>query len=144
MRVYPQDSPERPASGTLAVIDNVVDTTTGTIKLKATFDNKDGMLWPGQFVTAVLTLDTLVRRGHAFPPKRCRPGRQGQYVYVVKADNTVELRPVTVGSAFGAQAGDRKGRRARRDRWSPTAICACRPARSVQLVDAEKLGAGKS
>ena len=59
VRVFFADDPNRGASGHLAVIDNEVDSTTGTIHLKATFENRDGMLWPGQFVTAVLTLDTV-------------------------------------------------------------------------------------
>ena len=65
--VLRNDNAGRTAQGSLSLIDNAVDSNTGTIRLKATFDNKDGMLWPGQFVTVVLTLDT--RRSDG------RPGR---------------------------------------------------------------------
>jgi membrane fusion protein, multidrug efflux system len=108
VRAYPQDSPDRPAIGTLAVIDNAVDTTTGAIKLKAVFDNRDAVLWPGQFVTAVLTLDTL-QGATTVPSEAVQNGPQGQYVYVVKADSTVELRPVGVGRAFGKELVIEKG-----------------------------------
>jgi membrane fusion protein, multidrug efflux system len=75
-----------------------VDSNTGTIRLKATFDNKDGMLWPGQFVTVVLTLDT--RKATVVPAEAVQNGQQGQFVYVVKPDNHVEIRPITAGRAF--------------------------------------------
>ena len=142
VKAYPQDSPDRPASGTLAVIDNVVDTATGTIKLKAAFDNRDAMLWPGQFVTAVLTLDTLAGAA-TVPSEAVQAGPQGQYVYIVKADSTVEMRPVTVGTGFGRRLvidkGVEPGETVVTDghlRLSPGA--------HVKLVDADKLGVGKS
>jgi multidrug efflux system membrane fusion protein len=100
VRAFPQDSPDRPASGTLAVIDNTVDTTTGTIKLKGTFPNNDAMLWPGQFVTVVLTLDT-IQGATTVPSEAVQTGPQGQFVYVVKADGTADMRPVNVGRSFG-------------------------------------------
>jgi multidrug efflux system membrane fusion protein len=108
VRALPQDSPDRPASGSLAVIDNTVDTTTGTIKLKGAFENKDAMLWPGQFVTVVLTLDT-IQGATTVPSEAVQTGPQGQFVYVVKADDTVDLRPVTVGRAFGRRLVVDKG-----------------------------------
>ena len=100
VRVYAQDNPARAATGMLSVIDNIVDTATGTIHLKATFDNRDGMLWPGQFVTSVLTLDT-ISNATVVPAEAVQPGQQGQFIYVVKADNKVEMRPVTPGLTFG-------------------------------------------
>jgi multidrug efflux system membrane fusion protein len=98
--VIPQDAPSRSASGYLAVIDNTVDTTTGTIRLKATLENRDGLLWPGQFVTAVLTLDT-IRDAVIVPGEAVQSGQRGPYIYVVTAKNTVEMRPVSVGAAIG-------------------------------------------
>jgi multidrug efflux system membrane fusion protein len=108
VRVYPRDNPDRAAEGYLAVIDNTVDATTGTIHLKATFENRDGMLWPGQFVTAVLTLDT-IRNATVIPAEAVQAGQQGQMVYVVKADNSVEPRIVTTGRAFGQKMVVEKG-----------------------------------
>jgi multidrug efflux system membrane fusion protein len=90
------------------VIDNTVDASTGTIHLKATFPNTDGILWPGQFVTSVLTLDTL-QGATVVPAEAVQPGQQGQFVYVVKADNTVESRVVTPGRAFGKKMVIDKG-----------------------------------
>jgi membrane fusion protein, multidrug efflux system len=98
VRVYAKDNPEHGAVGNLSLIDNSVDATTGTIKLKATFENRDSVLWPGQFVTVVLTLDT--QNATVVPAEAVQNGQQGQFVYVVK-DNKVELRPVTAGQAFG-------------------------------------------
>ncbi len=100
VRVFTQDAPGRIATGHLAVIDNTVDASTGTIHLKAEFDNQDGMLWPGQFVTAVLTLDT-VSNATVIPTEAVQSGQQGQMVYVVKPDNSVEIRPVKVSMTVG-------------------------------------------
>lgn len=81
--------------GTLAVVDNQIDQTTGTIKLKATFPNKDLKLWPGQFVNARLLLTTRPR-GLLIPESVVQRGPQGTYAYVIKADQTVEMRPIKV------------------------------------------------
>jgi len=88
--------------GTLTVIDNTVDATTGTIRLKGTFDNRNRKLWPGQFVTVVLTLET--RNAIVIPAEAIQSGQQGPFVYVVKPDQTVEPRPVTVGQTVDAKA----------------------------------------
>ena len=98
--VYAKDNPDRAVTGHLSVIDNAVDPTTGTIRLKATFANRDRKLWPGQFVTAVLTLDT-VPNATVVPAEAVQNGQQGQFVYVVKPDNHVESRPVRVVRTFG-------------------------------------------
>jgi multidrug efflux system membrane fusion protein len=108
VRALPQDSPDRGTTGVLSVIDNIVDTATGTIKLKGSFTNSDATLWPGQFVTVVLTLDTL-QGATTVPSEAVQNGPQGQYVYVVKADQTVEMRPVAVGRAFGRKLVIDKG-----------------------------------
>ena len=86
---------KRPALGGLSFIDNAVDSTTGTIKLKGTFENRDHRLWPGQFVNVVLTLTTQ-RNAVVMPSAAMQAGQQGQYVFVIKPDFTVESRPVTV------------------------------------------------
>jgi membrane fusion protein, multidrug efflux system len=84
-----------PSTGTLSVIDNTVDPNTGTIRLKAVFDNTDGRFWPGQFLNVVLTLDT--QTATLIPSEAVQVGQQGSFVYAVKADQSVEPRPVTVG-----------------------------------------------
>ncbi len=81
--------------GTLAVIDNTVDANTGTIRLKATFDNPDGRMWPGQFVNVALTIET--QKATVIPAEAVQAGQQGSFVYAVKPDQTVEPRPVTLG-----------------------------------------------
>ena len=108
VRVSSTDNPGHEAQGRLTVIDNTVDSNTGTIHLKAEFANADGMLWPGQFVTAVLTLDT-VQNAAVAPSAAVQNGQQGQFVYVVNAANKVDLRPVTVGRAFGTRVIVDKG-----------------------------------
>ena len=92
----PQDTAAQPAPGVLTFVDNAVDMTTDTIKLKATFDNPDRRLWPGQFARVSLRLTTL---DHAtvVPSQAVQTGQDGQYVFVVKGDSTVEQRMVTVG-----------------------------------------------
>jgi multidrug efflux system membrane fusion protein len=92
----PQDTAAQPAPGVLSFVDNAVDMTTDTIKLKATFDNPDRRLWPGQFARVSLRLTTL---DHAtvVPSQAVQTGQDGQYVFVVKDDQTVEQRTITVG-----------------------------------------------
>jgi multidrug efflux system membrane fusion protein len=91
---------QAPVDGKLSFIDNSADTTTGTIKLKAEFPNVDKALWPGQFVNVVLTLydqkDAVVA-----PSAAVQSGPNGQYVYVVKPDMTVELRSIKIARAEG-------------------------------------------
>ena len=108
VRVFTRDNPDRAASGQLAVIDNTVDSATGTIHLKARFENGEGLLWPGQFVTSVLTLDT-VRNATVIPSEAVQAGQQGQFVYVVKPDNHVEPHIVTLGPAVGKKLMIEKG-----------------------------------
>jgi len=81
------------ADGVLKLIDNQIDETTGTIRLKAEFDNADGALWPGEFVMAQLLLRTDAKV-LTVPSTAVQRGPNGLYVYVVKSDNTAELRPV--------------------------------------------------
>jgi len=134
------DNPGRTAQGSLSLIDNAVDSNTGTIRLKATFDNKDGMLWPGQFVTVVLTLDT--RSATVVPAEAVQNGQQGQFVYVVKADSHVEIRPVTVGRAFGARMAIDKGLAAGETVVTDGQLRLF-PGAQVKTVDPTQLGEGK-
>jgi multidrug efflux system membrane fusion protein len=92
-----------PEEGALTFVDNAVDTGTGTILLKATFANQDERLWPGQFVDIVVTLGEEPGRIVA-PASAVQTSQQGQYVFVVKADGTVELRPVKVDRIDEAEA----------------------------------------
>ena len=89
--------------GTLQVVDNQVDQTTGTIKLKAEFPNKDLQLWPGQFVNVRLLIDMLSQVVVA-PTAAVQRGPTGIFVFVVQADNTVVVRPVTVAQQNETQA----------------------------------------
>jgi multidrug efflux system membrane fusion protein len=100
VRAVPRDNQQRTAAGYLSVIDNTVDSTTGTIHLKGTFENADGLLWPGQFVTVMLALDAL-NAAAVVPAEAVQNGQQGQFVYVVQADNKVAIRVVKPGILFG-------------------------------------------
>jgi multidrug efflux system membrane fusion protein len=140
VRVFSQDDPGRIASGGLSVIDNTVDSTTGTIHLKATFDNRDGMLWPGQFVTSILTLDT-ARNATVIPSVAVQSGQQGSFVFAVKPDNTVAIKPVTVSRVFGDKAVIESGV-APGDTVVTDGTLVLFPGATVKLVDASKGGAG--
>ena len=89
-------------SGKLTFVDNTVDATTGTIALKASFPNGDRALWPGQYVNVAVTLSA---RPNAIvvPAQALQNGQRGQYVYVVKSDNGVEMRPVAVAQQVDQQ-----------------------------------------
>jgi multidrug efflux system membrane fusion protein len=94
------DSSHALVTGRLSFIDNSADTTTGTIKLKAEFPNTDKTLWPGQFVNVVLTL--YEQKGAVVAPSAAvQDGPNGQYVFVVKADQTIELRGIKVTRVDG-------------------------------------------
>ena len=80
--------------GALTFVNNAVDMTTGTILLKATFANEDKALWPGQFIQATLTLSNLVQ-ATVVPAQAVQTGQNGEYVFIAKPDDTVEMRPVT-------------------------------------------------
>lgn len=88
------------ARGALQTIDNVIDPTTGTVKLKAIFDNKGNELFPNQFVNARLLVDTKLN-AVVVPASAVQHGAQGTFVYLLKADQTVTIRPVTTGPPQG-------------------------------------------
>jgi multidrug efflux system membrane fusion protein len=88
------------ASGTLSTLDNQIDTTTGTLKLRAMFDNPDELLYPNQFVNARLLVNTL-KGTVRVPVPAVQRGEPGTYVYVVNANNTVSVRPIKVGPTDG-------------------------------------------
>jgi len=98
----------RPVAGVVTFIDNTVDVATGTIRLKATFGNDEGRLWPGQFANVALTLaaepNTLV-----IPSPAVQSGQRGTYVFVVKSDSTVEMRPIVVARTQGSESVITKG-----------------------------------
>jgi multidrug efflux system membrane fusion protein len=97
--IAPTDS-GAPSTGRVNFIDNAVDPTTGTIKVKGTFANEDRRLWPGQFVNVTVTL-TSDPNAVVVPSPAVQTGQQGTFVFIVKPDQTVELRPVTVARVAG-------------------------------------------
>src|SRR5262252_3683020 len=93
---YNRDGTIKLGEGVLVLVDNQVDAATGTLRLKATFDNRDNALWPGQFVNARLLLTT--RSGvAAVPAPVVQHGLNGMFAYVVKPDQSVEQRPIKIG-----------------------------------------------
>ena len=96
------------ATGKLDTIDNTIDPTTGTVKIKAIFDNKDNELFPSQFVNAALQLDVL-HDATLIPVSAIQRGAPGTFVYVVKADKTVTVRPVTLGPQDSTNVAITKG-----------------------------------
>lgn len=114
VQAYGTDNKTLVSVGKLSVVDNAVDQTTGTIKLKATFENTDERLWPGEFVNVRLILDT--RKGvPTVPAETVQEGPEGKYVYIIKSDDTVTRRAVEVASVQdgiavidkGLEAGDK-------------------------------------
>jgi membrane fusion protein, multidrug efflux system len=103
-----QDAGATPATGTLTFVDNAVDTTTDTIKLKATFANGGHSLWPGQFARVSLRLAT-VPNAIVVPSQAVQTGQDGQYVFVVKKDSTVEQRTVVTAQQVDQDTVVQKG-----------------------------------
>ncbi|MBI4625170.1 MAG: efflux RND transporter periplasmic adaptor subunit [Verrucomicrobia bacterium] len=102
VNVIPPGPDETPEKGELTFVDNVVDSSTGTIKLKATFANASHRLWPGQFAVVAVTLSS--PEVLTIPSSAVQPSQSGQHVFVVKADQTAELRTVTVERTHGNDA----------------------------------------
>src|SRR5438045_2084524 len=97
---YSRDDQTKLANGKLLTIDNQIDQTTGTGRLKAVFDNKNNELWPNQFVNVHLLLETR-KDATVIPSAAVQRGPQGSYVYVVKPDKTAEVRPVNIAITEG-------------------------------------------
>jgi multidrug efflux system membrane fusion protein len=97
---FSRDDQTKLATGKLLTIDNQIDPTTGTAKLKAVFDNKDSHLWPNQFVNADLLLETR-KNSTVLPTAAVLRGPQGTYVYAMNPDKTVQDKPVTVALTEG-------------------------------------------
>jgi len=103
VRAWSAADPEHPSAGRLTFINNAVDTTTGTVLLKAEFPNQNQVLWPGEFVNARLEL--FVERGvTVVPAGAVTRGQSGTFVYVVNADSSATMRPVTVSRTAGPVA----------------------------------------
>jgi membrane fusion protein, multidrug efflux system len=105
---YDRSNTHQLATGTLQSLDSQIDTTTGTIRLKATFPNTDESLFPQQFVNVVLLLDTL-HGATLIPQSGVQRGAPGTYVYVVNADQTVSVRKVTLGAGDAANVSITQG-----------------------------------
>jgi multidrug efflux system membrane fusion protein len=97
---YSRDNQTKLATGKLQTIDNQIDPTTGTAKLKAVFDNIDNQLWPNQFVNANLLLETR-KNSTVLPTAAILRGPQGTFVYALKPDKTVEARTVAISLTQG-------------------------------------------
>lgn len=91
------DEPSDPIIGRLAFVDNQVDTLTGMVRLKAVFPNEDHRLWPGRFVNVALTI-AMQHDSVVVPTAAVQTGQRGTFVFVVRGDSTVEMRPVSVGA----------------------------------------------
>lgn len=99
---------EHPEEGVITFIDNTVDKATGTIRLKGSFPNKARRLWPGQFINVVLGL-TIQSNALIVPSQAVQTGIEGQYVFVIKGDQTAEIRPVVIGRTFNGRIVIEKG-----------------------------------
>jgi multidrug efflux system membrane fusion protein len=100
VEIYSRDNQTKLGMSNLVTINNQIDPTTGTVKLKAVSDNKDGMLWPSQFVNARLLLD-VKKNAVVVPAAAVQHGSQGAFAFVVKSDNGVDMRTVQPGIASG-------------------------------------------
>jgi len=109
--VTPQDGSNVPVEGELSFIDNLVDASTDTIKLKARYANADHRLWPGQFARVSLRVTT-IPHALVLPGQAVQTGQDSQFVFVVKDDSTVEQTPVTVGQRVGDDVVIEKGLKA--------------------------------
>jgi multidrug efflux system membrane fusion protein len=108
VQAYIPNDPRPPAVGQLAFIDNAVDATTGTIKMRATFRNPDSRLWPGQFVNVVIRLTTRPN-ATVVPSQSVQTGQAGKYLFVVKPDETADLRQVVAGETVSGDTVIEKG-----------------------------------
>jgi multidrug efflux system membrane fusion protein len=124
--------------GKVTVINNQVDQTTGTVQLKAEFPNKDVQLWPGQFVNVRVLIDTL-RQEVVVPTGAVQRGPDGVYVYIVKDDDTVSMRPVTVRQQDDQQAAIASGLMAQ-ERVATTGFARLAEGTRVEVAAAPEAG----
>lgn len=108
VQASPPSDERDPAEGVVSFVDNAVDPTTGTIRLKGTFANRDHRLWPGQFVDVVVTL-AMQPGAIVIPTRAIQSGQAGPYVFVIGPDSTVEARPVVIGRALDGESVIEKG-----------------------------------
>jgi membrane fusion protein, multidrug efflux system len=106
--VLPQGDTQAPIKGTVEFFDNTVDIPSGTIAVRAKFTNDDQRLWPGQFVNVSVTTRTDAN-AVVIPPAAVQVGQNGNYVFLIKEDNTAELRPVTIARTIDGNAVVGKG-----------------------------------
>ena len=97
---YDRANTTKLATGSLSAVDSQIDTTTGTVKMRAKFDNKDGALFPNQFVNVQLLVNTL-QNTTVIPTSAVQRGAPGTFVYVVKPDSTVTVTPIKIGPSEG-------------------------------------------
>lgn len=102
VRVIPPGIDEKPEAGTLTFMDNMVDSSTGTLRLKGTFDNASQRLWPGQFATVTVVLDSPAVL--TITSSAIQTSQKGQHVFVVQPDEKAELRPVVVQRIYEGDA----------------------------------------
>jgi len=108
VEAFDRDLKNRIATGRLVALDNQVDSSTGTVKLKAQFTNEDQLLFPNQFVNAQLQLDT-IKGAILVPTAAVQRSPQGAFIYVVKSDETVEMRMVEIQAVEGDRTAIRSG-----------------------------------
>lgn len=141
VEAWDRDLKAKLASGSLAAIDNQVDTTTGTVRLKALFANDDTSLFPNQFVNARLQVDT-VRDTVIIPTAAVQRSPQGAFVYVIKGDSTVEMRPIEVQGTEGDDTAVKRGLEAG-ERVVTDGLEKLRPGSKVSLPKPEGAVSGK-
>ncbi len=142
VEAYDRDLKNRLASGTVLAIDNQVDPATGTVRIKALFDNQDGALFPNQFVNARLLVDTL-KNALIIPTAAVQRSPQGSFVYRIKADDTVEMVVVEVQATEGDSTSVRNGL-AVGDRIVTDGLERLRPGSAVAIAKPDGAGAKKT
>lgn len=108
IEAFVPNEPGSSETGIISFMDNAVNSATGTIKIKGTFANKGHKLWPGQFTDVLITLASR-QRAIVVPTQAIQTGQEVEFVYVVKPDNSVEMRPVTASVAVGEEMVIDKG-----------------------------------
>lgn len=133
VEAYDRSDTKRIAVGRLETLDNQIDVTTGTVKLKARFENTDDALFPNQFVNARLQVQTLIA-ATVIPTAAVQQGSVGAFVFLVHADNTVAVRPVTLGAVNGDVVAVLKGLEVG-DKVVTEGTDRLRAGASVELID---------